>query len=146
MEWEHPHGKHLEHRCVAIDYSGKGWRNLAQSNLGGNNEDWFTRRNFQRQIFSVLYTHRKGPSQGERKYLGSFTDCTIELGYSKQTPWWKCKEQKRHISKGSQQGFLFVCMWNSTGTKRKWESILAGIILFQILILLSLKRNLEGFW
>lgn len=41
---------------------------------------------FKDKYFSGLYTHRSGPSQGERKYLGSFTDCKVELGYSKQTP------------------------------------------------------------
>lgn len=50
----------------------KGWRNQAQSNLDGNDEDWFTRRNFQRQIFSI-FTHHCKYHHRERKYLGSFT-------------------------------------------------------------------------
>lgn len=48
MDWEHPDEKTSETQVCNTHNLENEWRNQTQSNLGGNDEDWFTRRNFKR--------------------------------------------------------------------------------------------------
>lgn len=86
MEQEHPDGQTTETLVYAHKIQERDGETRPKVTWMGMIKTGLPEEIFKDKYFSGLYTHRSGPSQGERKYLGSFTDCKVELGYSKQTP------------------------------------------------------------